>query len=76
MAATFGDVTEGDDEICPQPWSRAFSMSILPTAFGICALAGYLTERSLRAAPPGLPTVRRFQAAQAEVSRRWLATLL
>jgi aminoglycoside phosphotransferase (APT) family kinase protein len=42
----------------------------------VCALAGYFTERSLRPPPPGLPTVRRFQAAQAEVTRRWLATLL
>jgi aminoglycoside phosphotransferase (APT) family kinase protein len=42
----------------------------------VCALAGYFTERSLAPAPPGLPTVRRFQAAQAEVTRRWLATLL
>jgi aminoglycoside phosphotransferase (APT) family kinase protein len=42
----------------------------------VCALAGYFTERSLRPAPPGLPTVRGFQAAQAEVTRRWLATLL
>jgi aminoglycoside phosphotransferase (APT) family kinase protein len=42
----------------------------------VCALAGYFTERSLRPPPPGLPTVRRFQAAQAEVTRSWLATLL
>jgi len=42
----------------------------------VCALAGYFTERSLRPPPPGLPTVRSFQAAQAEVTRRWLATLL
>lgn len=42
----------------------------------VCALAGYFTERSLAPPPPGLPTVRRFQAAQAEVARRWLATLL
>jgi aminoglycoside phosphotransferase (APT) family kinase protein len=42
----------------------------------VCALAGYFTERSLRPAPPGLPTVRRFQAAQGEIARRWLATLL
>jgi aminoglycoside phosphotransferase (APT) family kinase protein len=42
----------------------------------VCALAGYFTERSLQPPPPGLPTVRRFQAAQAEVTRRWLATLL
>lgn len=42
----------------------------------VCALAGCFTEQSLRPPPPGLPTVRRFQAAQAEVTRRWLATLL
>jgi aminoglycoside phosphotransferase (APT) family kinase protein len=42
----------------------------------VCALAGYFTDRSLAPPPPGLPTVRRFQAAQAEVARRWLATLL
>jgi aminoglycoside phosphotransferase (APT) family kinase protein len=42
----------------------------------VCALAGYFTERSLQPPPPGLPTVRPFQAAQGEVTRRWLATLL
>jgi aminoglycoside phosphotransferase (APT) family kinase protein len=42
----------------------------------VCALAGYFTERSLRPAPPGLPTVRAFQSAQGEVTRRWLAQLL
>ena len=42
----------------------------------VCALAGYFTERSLRPASPGLPTLRRFQAAQGEVTCRWLATLL
>jgi len=42
----------------------------------VCAVAGYLTERSLRPAPAGLPTVRAFQAAQGEIARRWLASLL
>jgi hypothetical protein len=42
----------------------------------VCAMAGYLTERSLRPPPPGLPTVRAFQAAQGEIARRWLADLL
>jgi aminoglycoside phosphotransferase (APT) family kinase protein len=42
----------------------------------VCALAGYFTSRSLQPPPPGLPTVRRFQAAQGEITRRWLATLL
>jgi hypothetical protein len=40
------------------------------------ALAGYLTRKSLEPPPPGLPTVRRFQAAQGEIAREWLATLL
>jgi len=53
---------------------RAVSRDAL-AAF-VCALAGYFTERSLRPAPPGLPTVRRFQAAQGEVARLWLATLV
>jgi aminoglycoside phosphotransferase (APT) family kinase protein len=42
----------------------------------VCALAGYLTERSLQPPPPGLPTVRAFQAAQATIARQWLAPLL
>jgi Ser/Thr protein kinase RdoA (MazF antagonist) len=42
----------------------------------VCGLAGYFTASSLAPPPPGLPTVRRFQAAQGEVTRRWLATLL
>ena len=36
----------------------------------VCALAGCFTERSLQPPPPGLPTVRRFQAAHAEVTCR------
>ena len=42
----------------------------------LCALGGYFTYQSLRPAPPGLPTVRAFQTAQGEVTRRWLAQLL
>ncbi|MGI9005904.1 MAG: phosphotransferase family protein [Streptosporangiaceae bacterium] len=42
----------------------------------VCALAGYFTERSLQPPPPGIPTVREFQAAQGVIARRWLATLL
>lgn len=42
----------------------------------VCALGGYFTYQSLQPAPPGLPTVRAFQAAQGEVTRRWLAQLL
>jgi Ser/Thr protein kinase RdoA (MazF antagonist) len=39
----------------------------------VAAIAGYLTRMSLLPPPPGLPTVRAFQAAQATVTRRWLA---
>jgi hypothetical protein len=40
------------------------------------ALAGYLTQRSLMPPPAGIPTVREFQAALGQVTRRWLADLL
>lgn len=42
----------------------------------VCAMSGFFTAASLRAPPPGLPTLRRFQAAQGEAARRWLAALL
>jgi aminoglycoside phosphotransferase (APT) family kinase protein len=42
----------------------------------LCALAGYFTRQALLPAPPGLPTLRAFQAAQGDVARRWLAELI
>ena len=39
----------------------------------IAAVAGFFTYQSLLPPPPGIPTVRQFQAAQGEVARRWLA---
>lgn len=38
----------------------------------LCALAGYFAVNALRAAPPGLPTLRPFQQAQGEQAVRWL----
>jgi aminoglycoside phosphotransferase (APT) family kinase protein len=38
----------------------------------VAALAGFLTHRSLQPPPPGLPTLRAFQAAQGKVAREWL----
>ena len=38
----------------------------------VAALAGYFIHRSRRPGPPGLPTVRAFQAAQGEVALDWL----
>ena len=42
------------------------------TAF-VASIAGYFTRMSLMAPPPGLPTVRQFQAAQGRIARRWIA---
>ena len=39
----------------------------------IAAVAGFFTREGLQPAPPGLPTLRPFQAAQGEVARSWLA---
>jgi hypothetical protein len=39
----------------------------------LAAVAGFFVTHSLRAAPPGLPTLRPFQAAQGEVALAWLA---
>jgi aminoglycoside phosphotransferase (APT) family kinase protein len=42
----------------------------------VCALAGYLTASSLQPPPPGLPTIRAFQAAHATITRHWLTERL
>ena len=39
----------------------------------IAGVAAFFTAASLQAPSPGLPTLRAFQAAQAEVARSWLA---
>jgi aminoglycoside phosphotransferase (APT) family kinase protein len=38
----------------------------------LCSLAGYFVVRALEPPPPGLPTVRAFQAAQGRVALEWL----
>lgn len=49
-----------------------------PTAVDafVVGIAGYLTRQSLLPAPPGLPTVRAFQAAQGAITRHWVAVRL
>lgn len=42
----------------------------------VVALAGYFTRMSLLPAPPGLPTLRDFQAAQGRIARRWVTQRL
>jgi aminoglycoside phosphotransferase (APT) family kinase protein len=39
----------------------------------VAAVAGFFTFQSLQPPPPGLPTIRQFQAAQGEIARAWLA---
>jgi Phosphotransferase enzyme family len=39
----------------------------------VAAVAGFFTREGLQPAPPGLPTLRPFQASQGEVTRGWLA---
>ena len=39
----------------------------------VVATAGFFTHRSLQPTPPGLPTLRAFQAAQGAVARQWVA---
>ncbi len=38
----------------------------------ICSIGGYFVVRALEPSPPGIPTVRAFQAAQGEVAIDWL----
>jgi Ser/Thr protein kinase RdoA (MazF antagonist) len=38
----------------------------------VAAIAGYFTHGATKPAPPGLPGLRPFQAAQGEVARAWL----
>jgi hypothetical protein len=39
----------------------------------VAAIAGFFVREGMQPAPPGLPTLRAFQAAQGEVARGWLA---
>jgi hypothetical protein len=38
----------------------------------VCSIAGYFVVRALEPPPPGIPTVRAFQAAQGRVAVEWL----
>lgn len=42
----------------------------------VVALAGYFTRQALLPPPPGLPTLRAFQAAQGVIARAWVADRL
>ena len=52
------------------PGARAADADAVTAA--VASLAGFFTHRALQPPPPGLPTVRAFQAAQGVVAREWL----
>jgi Phosphotransferase enzyme family len=63
----------------PQPeallsrWPAANESHPRAVTSAVASVAGFFTYRALLPPPPGLPTLRSFQAAQGEVARRWLA---
>jgi len=42
----------------------------------LASIAGFFTYNALQPPPPGLPTLRDFQAAQGVIARRWLSARL
>jgi Ser/Thr protein kinase RdoA (MazF antagonist) len=60
-----------EEVLARHPASRSANPDAISAA--IAALAGYFTQRSLQPPPPGIPTVRAFQAAQGVVARQWVA---
>jgi aminoglycoside phosphotransferase (APT) family kinase protein len=61
-----------DDVLGAHPVARGVAAADVD-AF-VAGLAGFLTHQSFLPPAPGLPTLRPFQAAQAEIARRWLAS--
>jgi hypothetical protein len=56
--------------VAHNPACRAADLAAITAA--VASIAGFFTHRALQPPPPGLPTVRAFQAAQGAVARRWL----
>jgi aminoglycoside phosphotransferase (APT) family kinase protein len=63
-----------EELLARHPAARAADPAAIDAA--VAALAGYFTQRALQPPPPGLPTLRPFQAAQGVVAREWLARRL
>lgn len=59
-----------DALLARHPAARAADAAAVTAA--VAAIAGFFTREALRPPPPGLPTLRAFQAAQGAVARRWL----
>ena len=62
---------EPEDLFMRHPAARAADPKAVNAV--LASIAGFFTQRSLQPPPPGIPTVRAFQAAQGGVARRWLA---
>jgi len=62
-----------DPEALLRRWPTAAEADADAVTTVIASIAGYFTQRALLPPPPGLPTLRSFQAAQGEAARRWLA---
>lgn len=59
----------------PEDFINRLDMTGVPAVAldaAVCAIAGYLVVRALEPPPPGLPTVRAFQAAQGRHATAWL----
>jgi hypothetical protein len=61
---------EPDELFAGQPVARGADAGAVTTM--VCALAGMFLGNGLRPDPPGIPGLRRFQLAQADVTVRWL----
>lgn len=57
-------------------WPSAVKADHQAVSCAVASVAGFFTYRALLPPPPGLPTLRPFQAAQGEVARQWLAQRL
>jgi hypothetical protein len=54
-------------------WPGAGEADPAAVTAAVASVAGFFTHRALLPPPPGLPTLRSFQAAQGDVARAWLA---
>ena len=58
--------------VARHPSARSADLANITAA--VTSVAGYFTRGALQPPPPGLPTLREFQAAQGAVARDWIAT--
>jgi hypothetical protein len=59
-----------EDLLARHPAARAADPQAITAV--VAAIAGFFTYQALQPPPPGLSTVRAFQAAQGVAAREWL----